>query len=286
MRKIIFISAPGAAGEALRTLLVRYTDVIEPAPPDEVFLDVGACRLFDGSATLIAHDLRRALARDHHIAATIGVAPNKYLAELAARAAGPGGVFVLHAEDVAAFVRDVPVEDVWGVGRLTARKMRELGLRTCADLQATPPWQLRGWFGARAGELTELARGHDERPVEDAGERKSLSVEQTFARDLTTLDDCLAQVPMLHADFAARLAASDLSPRIRGVFVKIKFHDFRTTTCEVPARHAPGPADFTPLITRAWLRREEPVRLMGLGVRLEGTTTDPRPTTDQLSFSL
>ena len=272
--------------QAVREIFGRYTDVIQPLSLDEAYLDVSDCLHFGGSATLIARDIRRAIMDERQLPASAGVAPNKFLAKIASDWRKPNGQFVIRPGDVDEFMRDLPVEKIWGVGKVTARKMHELGLKTCGDIQNTPDAKLRAWFGSRATYLSELARGHDDRPVEHRGERKSLSVEETFSNDLTTLPQCMAQIPELYDDWEKRMQRGNHFDRLRGIVVKVKFHDFRSTTHEMVYRGMPGVRDFEQLLARAWERRSEPVRLIGIGARLETTEDDAVVDTDQLSFAL
>ena len=136
---------------AVREIFGRYTDVIQPLSLDEAYLDVSECLHFGGSATLIARDIRRAIADEVGLPASAGVAPNKFLAKIASDWRKPNGQFVIRPGDIDAFMRELPVEKIWGVGKVTAGKMHELGLRTCADIQDTPPEKLRPvvWLARR-----------------------------------------------------------------------------------------------------------------------------------------
>jgi DNA polymerase-4 len=268
----------------VRAILKRFTDRIEPLSLDEAYLDVTESPMCSGSATLIAQEIRTIIARELNLAASAGIAPNKFLAKIASDWNKPNGQFVIRPEDIAAFMPSLPVEKIHGVGKVTARRMHELGLRTCADIQAQPLFQLVRWFGSWGQRLSDLARGLDDRPVESRFERKSLTVEETYAQDIHRLEDCLARLPALFEDWERRMLRSDHRERIRGFVVKLKFHDFKTTTHETSARHWPAIADFERLLTKAWERRSEPVRLIGIGVRLAGDGA--RENSDQLKFEI
>jgi DNA polymerase-4 len=169
---------------------------------------------------------------------------------------------------------------------LTARKMHEHGLFTCGDIQRAGLVELSRWFGPRrAGELKELAHGIDHRPVEPSRERKSLTVEETFPEDLKSLEDCLQRLPPLFTDWEARMKRTNESERISGLVIKVKFHDFSSTTHERAYRGWPKLQDYQDLLRKAWARKALPVRLLGLGVRLGGGV-DPELDKDQLSFSI
>ncbi|MGZ3723186.1 MAG: DNA polymerase IV, partial [Bdellovibrionales bacterium] len=269
---------------AVREIFKRFTDVIEPLSLDEAYLDVTDSSHFGGSATLIAREIRRLIQTELNLTASAGIAPNKFLAKIASDWKKPNGQFVIKPDQIEAFMKDLKIEKIWGVGQVTAKKMHGLGLKTCADIQRQSVYQLAAWFGSRGEELLELAHGIDHRPVEAKRKSHSVSVEETYNKDLPTLELCLAQIPELYESFEERLRRMKDKPEIRGFVVKLKFHDFKGTTHEISSKAWPTIQDFANLLTKAWERRAEPVRLIGIGVRLEaGTVKDHGP---QLSFTL
>ncbi len=254
---------------AVREIFHRFTDLVEPLSLDEAYLDVSDCSHFQGSATLIAQEIRRQIFTELRLTASAGIAPNKFLAKVASDWQKPNGQFVIRPGDVEKFVLALPVEKIHGVGKVTAKKMHALGLRTCADLQAQSAGQLADWFGSSGAYYARVSRGIDHRPVCTSGERKSLTVEETFPRDLENLEECLAALPHLYGDWEKRMARGEYRERIRGFVVKVKFHDFKGTTHETSSRLWPSEKDFEGLLRKAWDRRQKPVRLLGLGVRLD-----------------
>ena len=260
---------------AVRAIFERYTKQIEPLSLDEAYLDVTDTTLCRGSATLIASEIRAAIERELNLTASAGIAPNKFLAKVASDWKKPNGQFVIRPRDVATFVKKLPVEKIHGVGKVTAKRMHELGLFTCADIQARASAEMAQLFGSRGEWLTRVANGIDERPVESHGERKSLTVEETMNNDLSTLEECLAVLPYLYQDWEERMGRGDYAERIRGFVVKAKYFDFKSTTHEMSARRWPREEDFAQLFRNIWEKRAEPVRLLGLGVRLAG---DEEPT--------
>ncbi len=269
---------------AVRGILERFTDKIEPLSLDEAYLDVTGSPHFEGSATRIAREIRRLIATELGLTASAGIAPNKFLAKIASDWKKPNGQFVIRPEDVEAFVKDLKVEKIFGVGRVTAKKMHDLGLRTCADIQNQPLDKLARWFGSRAVELSELARGIDHREVVSNWERRSLTVEETLSEDVASVEAIVARLPELYLDWETRMLRSGDRDKIRGFVVKLKFHDFKTTTHETASRGWPTLEDFKRLVEKAWERRPEPVRLIGLGVRLGKDS--PREDKDQMKFEL
>ena len=255
---------------AVREIFHRYTHLVEPLSLDEAYLDVTDSPHCRGSATLIAREIRAAIESELNLTASAGIAPNKFLAKVASDWNKPNGQFVIRPADVEAFVKTLEVEKIHGVGKVTARKMHERGLYTCADIQKQSLEQLTRWFGSSGAWYASIARGVDDRPVEPRWERKSLTVEETFNRDLVSLEECLQVVPHLYRDWEQRMARGDYRDKIRGFVVKVKFFDFKGTTHEVSSPRWPSERDFAELLKKAWGRREKPVRLIGLGVRLAG----------------
>lgn len=275
--------------QAVREIFHRFTDKVEPLSLDEAYLDVTDSPHFRGSATWIAREIRALIQREVGLTASAGVAPNKFLAKVASDWRKPNGQFVIEPSQVADFVHGLKVEKIHGVGKVTAKRMHELGLRTCADIQAQPLERLEHWFGSRGAYLARVARGEDNRPVETQWERKSLSVEETFSRDITTLEGCLQALPALYRDWERRMGGHHFRHRIRGFVVKVKFFDFQGTTHEMACQRWPREEDFCELLRRAWARGEgKAVRLLGVGVRLdtEGSESAPEPQEEARPFQL
>ena len=247
------------------------TELIEPLSLDEAFLDVSEVTLHHGSATRMAEAIRHRVKQEVGITVSAGVAPNKFLAKIASDWRKPDGLFVITPDDIDAFVQQLPVKKIHGVGPRTAEKLAELGIQTGADLRARPLTELVERFGRFGHRLHELSHGRDERPVKPHRERKSISTEQTYSRDLPTLDACRHELPELISDLERRYARLDPAPAVRGLMVKVKFNDFTQTTVE-HADPAPDLEQFETLLNVGWARGERPVRLLGVGYRLAEET--------------
>lgn len=253
------------AAMAIRALFLEYTDRVEPLALDEAYLDVSGSSHHDGSATRIAMELRQRVREQIGITVSAGVAPNKFLAKIASEWRKPDGLFVIRPEQVEAFVAELPVARLHGVGPATLRRFEQLGIRTCGELREVDTLQLVRWFGRFGQRLSELCRGIDERPVEVSRERKSVSVERTFSEDLPDLDACRVVLPSLLDQLHQRLAATTVPP-VAKLFVKIRFSDFRQTTIESGASTIDA-AVADRLCEQGFLRGNRPVRLLGVGVR-------------------
>jgi DNA polymerase-4 len=269
----------------VREIFQRFTQTIQPLSLDEAYLDVTECEQFKGSATLIAQEIRRQILDETKLTASAGIAPNKFLAKIASDWNKPNGQYVIRPQDVESFMPSLPIEKIWGVGRVTAAKMHQMNLHTCGDIQKRELIELRRLFGpTRAQELFELARGRDERPVRVDQERKSLSVEETFSSDIGELKDILKELPALYEDWLERMRRSGDFDRIRGAVIKMKFQDFKSSTHEEAMTKIPQLEDFEKLVKAAWQKRSDPIRLLGVGVRL--ASTESPADESQLQFAV
>jgi len=265
------------ASQEIHTIFRTYTDLIEPLSLDEAFLDVTGCEHFAGSATRIAQDIRRRVWQQLRITVSAGVAPNKFLAKIASDWKKPDGLFVITPAQVDEFVLGLPVTKLHGVGRVTAEKLQRMGVRTCADLRARNRLDLLRDFGSFGERLWGLAHGIDERPVQVESRRQSVSVENTYDRDLPDLAACLERLPELLQELTRRMAGLDSRYRPGKPFVKLKFHDFTQTTLEQSGAGLEL-EDYADLLAVAFARGKRPVRLIGVGVRL----IDSRDQAEQL----
>jgi DNA polymerase-4 len=262
-----------------------YTDLVEPLSLDEAYRDVSDCTRCDGSATLIARDIRERVRNELKLTVSAGIAPNKFLAKVASDWHKPDGQCTITPEQVADFVLQLPVSKINGVGRVTAEKLRRMGVETCGDLQSLQLDALVQRFGKYGKRLYEVARGEDQRQVQPSRLRKSISVERTFAEDIGQLKAMGEALDSLLLELQRRYSkiAGDYLPCKR--FVKIKYRDFTQTTLEElmggPGSDWHSPTDFQRMMEAAWARGAKPVRLLGAGLRLQ-----PREGGDPLQLNL
>jgi DNA polymerase-4 len=263
----------------------EYTELIEPLSLDEAYLDVSGSDCMQGSATLIAGEIRRRVREELGLTVSAGIAPNKFLAKVASDWNKPDGMFTIAPGQVAEFVLELPVSKINGVGRVTADKLRRMGVETCGDLQQLPLEKLVERFGKYGRRLHDVARGVDKRRVQTSRVRKSISVERTYARDIDAMPAMVAAVDELLLELAGRFGriADHYFPTKR--VVKIKYQDFTQTTLEEAIGASGEPwndaASFHRLVTTAWPRGAKPVRLLGAGLRLQPRSAEDL---DQLSL--
>jgi len=262
-----------AASRQILAIYHDYTDLVEPLSLDEAYLDVTASPHFRGSATLIAQDIRARIAETVGITASAGVASNKFLAKIASDWHKPNGQFVIRPDEVEAFVAQLPVNKLFGVGKVTAAKINRLGAFTCADLHQWSIADLQRHFGKFGGSLYWLCRGIDRRSVNPSRERKSVSVEETYPKDLSDLSACQRELVPLIEMLVQRVRRAQAERAICKLFVKLRFNDFRRTTAECMAT-AIDAAQCRRLLDTAFERGKRPVRLIGVGVRLSEDDED------------
>ncbi len=247
----------------IRQILLKFSPWMEPLSLDEAFLDLSQ---HPGEAPAVAEIIRGLIFQKTGLTASAGIAPNKMLAKIASDWNKPNGQFEIREDQIDAFMIELPVGRLWGIGPKSAERLAKLGVHTCGDLQRYSRFQLFEEFGKFGPELYDLGRGIDSRPVEPDRIRKSLSNERTFSRDLTSLAQCEARLPEIFEDLMTDLQRSDFADRVRTVFVKIRFADFTRTTVE-RAELPLTLESFLTLLRDGVSRKKANVRLLGLGVR-------------------
>ena len=263
----------------IRSIFERYTDLIEPVSLDEAYLEVTDSRLFKGSATLIAADLRAAIHRELDLTASAGIAPNKFLAKICSDENKPDGQYVVTPSDIDRFVRSLPLPKIPGVGKVTAARLSKLGLHTCDDVRKIGEEKLVREFGGLGRHLHKRSHGIDHSELVTQWIRKSLSVERTYAEDSPEPQGALASLDDLFEELVRRLEKHQDRP-IKNQQVKLKFSNFRQTTMERSSTQ-PDKALFSELLPLAWDRGQGlGIRLLGLGV----TFQEPQDKSHQLDL--
>ena len=277
-------AAYGAASEVVMGILRDVTSLVEPLSLDEAFLDVSrAQRLFGRPAEIAAH-VRARVQHELGLTCSVGVAPTKFVAKLASARCKPDGLFVVPAGEVLTFLHPLPVGALWGVGERTGEALYRIGIRTVADLAATPLETLRRAVGAAVAEhLFDLANGRDPRPVHPGEIEKSISSDHTVESDLT--DEAVVSRELLRLSDEVGKRVRDRGWVARTVGIKIRFADFRTMTRVRTLAHATdsGSVIFdTALELYLGLRLDRP-RIRLVGVKCENFQEVARAF-EQLSF--
>jgi len=212
-----------------------YTDLIEPLSLDEAFLDVTEDKQNIGSATVIAKKIRSEIRQKTGLTASAGISVNKFLAKIASEINKPDGLYLIRPEDAEKFIEELPVEKFYGIGKVTAAKMHQLGIHKGSDLKKWDMVSLVRNFGKSGVFFYDIVRGKDERPVEVDQERKSVGTELTFEKDLTTSFEIIAELYKLEKELIERLENAGVSGRT--ITLKIKFADFRQITRSKTLQH-------------------------------------------------
>ncbi len=251
--------------QVVREIFLSYTELVEPLSLDEAFLDVSHIK--DRYAWDVAKEIRQRIWDNTQLTASAGIAPNKMLAKIASDWKKPNGQFAITPEDIGTFMQSLPVGKIWGVGKKTQQRLEKNGITTCSDLQKWSEFELENRMGKFGRELYRLCRGIDDREVVVERERKSMSTERTYFEDIHEVEEALIQMALLCDELATDFKKSKHKDRqIAKIFVKLKFSDFQSTTKETLADEI-DPFRFEPLLREAWLRGNQKVRLIGVGVR-------------------
>ncbi len=254
----------------LRQLFDAFTPEVEPLSIDEAFLDLsGVVRGLEAGRETAAQ-LKERIQAEEHLTASVGVAPNKFLAKVASDLEKPDGLVVIALADVPERLWPLPVERLWGVGPKTAARLRKRGMQCIGDVARFPEAVLRVTLGASmAAHLQALAHGQDERAVEPAREAKSISEERTYEADLRQADDIDRALLQRAEGVSRELRRAGLAART--VHLKVRTGSFTTWT---RAMTLPAPTDLAEDIVRAARQLfaaridlgGEGVRLLGVGV--------------------
>lgn len=251
------------------------TDLVEPLSLDEAYLDVTRNSWGEPLAVNVARRIKAAIREKTGLTASAGVAPNKFLAKIASAWQKPDGLTVIAPERVEAFLEKLPIDALWGVGPVTARRLRAIGMERLVDVRSADPGTLREAVGSSADWLVRLASGTDDRPVEPERPRKSVGTESTFVKDRLDLSDMRDDVAAMARQNAAWLERKKLFTRT--VTLKVRYADFTTITRSDTRSPATNDGDAIAARAVALLGRTEagrrPIRL--LGVSLQNLAADP-----------
>jgi DNA polymerase-4 len=253
-----------AVSRQIMAILDAFSPLVEAVSVDEAFIDLtGTTGLF-GSPPEAALAIKRRIRDETGLTASAGVAANKFVAKVASDLRKPDGLVVVPPGTEVEFLAPLPVERLWGVGKVTAQALAALGIATIGQLQRLPPATLQARFGTHGADLRELAHGRDDRLVEPFAPPKSMGAETTFERDCrdrARLEETLRG----HAERVARELRAERLAAAR-VTLKLRFDDFRTITRALTGEPT---QDGLELYRRALalLAREpltQPIRLIGL----------------------
>ena len=217
-----------SVSQDIRSIFQQYTDLIEPLSLDEAYLDVTENKKGLLSATEIAAEIKTKIKQKTGLTASAGVSINKFLAKIASDYDKPDGLFVIKPDKAQQFVEQLSIEKFFGVGKVTAVKMKSLGIRNGYDLKQWSKQELVQQFGKSGAYFFDVASGQDNRPVVAHRVRKSIGAESTFMEDKNTLDALMQSVQKIAQEVTQRVERQNSAGRT--ITLKIKFSDFNQIT--------------------------------------------------------
>jgi DNA polymerase IV len=256
-----------AASQAVFDIFRSVTPLVEPLSLDEAYLDVTENAWGETLGRTVAQRLKHEIKAATGLTASAGVAPNKFLAKIASAWKKPDGLTVIAPERVEMFLQKLPVDALWGVGPVTAARLRECGVERLVDVRSATPAVLREAVGSGADWLRRLADGIDDREVEPHSEPKSSGSENTFAHDLADLNDIRREIDEMARDNVAWLERKRLL--CRTVTIKVRYSDFTTVTRSHTAPPSRDPDDIARRAVSLLDKTDagtRPVRLLGASV--------------------
>jgi len=256
-----------AASNAVFSIFREVTPLVEPLSLDEAYLDVTENSWGETLATPVAKRVKARILEETRLTASAGVAPNKFLAKVASGWKKPDGLTVISPERVEPFLQQLPVDALWGVGPVTAKKLRARGIERLVDVRTTDAQILRDAVGSMADWLRQMSNGVDERPVTPHRAAKSSGSENTYPEDLTDVEVIRQEVAEMASSAVGWLARQDLFART--VTIKVRYADFTTITRSHSAPPTRDEGDIAAravaLLTKTDAGRR-PVRLLGVSV--------------------
>jgi DNA polymerase IV len=268
---------------SVREIFLRHTDLVEPLSLDEAYLDVSENKSSLPSATEVARTIRDQIRNELNLTASAGVAPNKFLAKIASDWRKPDGLFVIKPGDAVDFLTPLPVERLPGVGKVTARRLSEMNVRTVGDIRAVDSSALQQRLGRYGMRLHELARGIDNSPVEPNRPTQSISAEDTFETDVLLHET----EPMIRSLAEKVWISSRKESRVpRTVVLKLKTAEFSILTRSLTPQAPPSSCDelthtALSLLTKVDRNPDQRYRLVGVGL---SNFRDPADAPDLLLF--
>lgn len=252
----------------IRDIFYEYTDLVEPLSLDEAYLDVTENKIGLPSATLIAREIKMKIREHTGLTASAGVSYNKFLAKTASDVNKPDGLFVILPKDADEYLRKMPIQKFFGIGKATAEKMKNAGIFTGGDLRKKTLNDLTLRYGKSGAYYYHICRGIDHRAVQPDRERKSISAENTFDQNLMDLERVRAELKRIAGITFERYAKHEKTGKT--VTIKIKYGDFKQITRSRSSQHLiQSPEQLWHEIDQLLdpsLLKEEGIRLLGVGI--------------------
>jgi DNA polymerase IV len=244
----------------------EVTPLVEPLSLDEAYLDVTENAWNEPLGVNVARRLKERIKEATNLTASAGVAPNKFLAKIASGWKKPDGLTVVAPERVEKFLQGLPVDALWGVGPVTAARLRERGIEKLVDVRARTVEELTEIVGMHAAWLIDLAHGRDDRAVEPNRPAKSAGSEETYATDIESVEEVRREIDQLARGVAEWLEKKAI--KARTVTIKVRYSDFTTITRSQSSVEYSNDADHIAMRAVKLLEKTEaghrPIRLLGV----------------------
>ncbi len=269
--------------QKIRAIFYAYTDLIEPLSLDEAFLDVTQNKRQMTSATDIAREIRQRIFDETGLTASAGISVNKFIAKVASDINKPNGQKLIHPTQIDAFTANLEIKRFFGIGKVTAGRLNDMGIHTGADLRKYTRPELVQMFGKSGSYYYHICRGLDDRPVRPDRIRKSVGAERTYSEDLSELDDQQTAMRRIAEEVSKRMKQGE--HRGKTITVKLRYSDFTTHTRSRSLDH------FTDLEAEIYAiaadlleghPREQALRL--LGISISNLDTESRSEGGQLTL--
>ena len=255
------------------------TPLVEGLSLDEAYLDVTENSFHEPLGVNVARRIKDRIKEVTRLTASAGVAPNKFLAKIASGWKKPDGLTVVAPERIEAFLQGLPVDALWGVGPVTAARLRERGIEKLTDVRTRTVAELTEIVGMHADWIVDLAHGRDERPVEPNRPAKSAGSEETYATDIESLDEVKREIDQLARGVAEWLGKKGKTART--VTIKVRYSDFTTVTRSQSAKDYTSDADSIAARAIRLLEKTDagrrPIRLLGVSVHNFAGDQDEAP---------
>ena len=269
----------------IKAIFYEYTDLVEPLSLDEAFLDVTTNKKGFPSATLLAKEIRERIFKEVGLTASAGISINKFTAKIASDVNKPNGQLTVGPDEVEAFLEKLPIERFFGIGKVTASKMKELGVRNGKDLKKKSMTFLTQHFGKQGLHFYNIVRGIHRSQVKPDRIRKSFAVEHTYFSEIYSKRKILEKLEEIAVDLERRMEKRSIAGKC--VSIKVKYSDFTTQTrAKTIAEFMWNKADFFPLVEGLLehLEVEKPVRLLGISLSKLNTEEDEPDRDKQLTL--
>jgi len=246
-----------------------YSKKIEPVSIDEAYIDVTDSDYCSGDPEIMASQIRSCIEKDFGITASAGISINKLISKICSDWKKPNNQYSICDYEVSSFIKNVNLKKIPGIGKVNFEKCKNLNVQVCKDMYRYSSNDLSKFFGSYGGNLYELIRGIDNRDIETNRTRKSISVEDTFIKDIQSIEECKKNIAYLYKKLILRCQNLEIPMELtKEIFIKIKFNNFETTTRQTKCNNL-NLNQYIKLFDSNIDKITRPIRLLGVGFTLK-----------------